>query len=247
MNDKEKLNFKYYKEKIENRKFTEYDIIGFLILIRAYISEKDYPILCDFANNIAHRNRNRGKVYDNILNSNKECYEKDENGNATIRKKDNDKPIFYEETVDKKVKGYDGIEYDEWFNECEKMAKEHEIKITKTIAKELLICIFSLLQKTKIEKYCKEKEENIQIDATLELNIGKNSIGLYTVDNSWENGERVCFMEIKNITIFEENIQEYGFINDAVQTFRKKNILYLATNKNILKSSKPRNSKLNQP
>ena len=38
MTDKELLNLKYYKEKIEKRKFTEYDIIGFLVLIREHIN-----------------------------------------------------------------------------------------------------------------------------------------------------------------------------------------------------------------
>ena len=43
MNEKELVNLNHYKYLIENRKFDEYDIIGFLVLIREYLNKDKNP------------------------------------------------------------------------------------------------------------------------------------------------------------------------------------------------------------
>lgn len=66
MTEKELLDLKHYKNLIENRKFDEYDISGFLVLIREHITSKEHPLFRDFADGIAHRKRDKGIIYDKI-------------------------------------------------------------------------------------------------------------------------------------------------------------------------------------
>ena len=47
--------FKHYKYVIENRKFDEYDILGFLIFVRNFISKDKYKYIYEFTDLVAHR------------------------------------------------------------------------------------------------------------------------------------------------------------------------------------------------
>ena len=66
---KERYLLKCYKEKIENNNFTEIDIYGFLILMRSYIYEANLLYIREFADLIAHRQRNQGLIKEAIKNA----------------------------------------------------------------------------------------------------------------------------------------------------------------------------------
>ncbi len=229
MTDKELLNLKYYKEKIEKRKFTEYDIIGFLVLIREHINNNINPIFHDFANGTAHRTRNQGIIYDSMYNAELECYELDETGNIIgLKRNSYGKPIMCVLTDNNKVKGYNGIEYNVWLEECKNISKQFNIKITPMIAKELLVCMFSIFHRAKIKTNKFSQNKKIKINGSLELFIKEdNSISLVTSDDNKKY--TVCFMKINDITVLKSN-----FIMESVETFRKRGILYLKSNDDIL-------------
>ena len=63
-----KKMLEHYKNVIENRSFAEYDILGFLIFIRRHLN-KDNVYIREFADLIAHRERDRGIVVDCITAS----------------------------------------------------------------------------------------------------------------------------------------------------------------------------------
>lgn len=203
MTDKELVNLEHYRILIEKRKFNEYDIIGFLILIREYINIKTNPIFHDFANGIAHRERNKGIIYDNIYN-------------AIIN--------GYTITKDNKVTGYNGIEYNRWIKECKFISCQFNIKITPIIMKELLLCMFSIFHRSKIITNKNSIDKKVKIKGSIELITSKDSISFITSDDI--NKLCICFMKMEGIEI----INNIGFILDSVETYRKNKKLYLKSN-----------------
>lgn len=127
MNSKEKINLLHYKELIEKRKFDEYDIIGFLILIRRHLDKNITPFICDFADGVAHRERDRGVAYNNIHNA---------YGNK------------FKINPDGTVKDFYGISNTAWGEELDDIALRFNIKITSIVQSEILLCIISLFQDT---------------------------------------------------------------------------------------------------
>ena len=57
---KEQIILNHYKTIIEKRAFDEYDILGFLIFIRAWVTNDG--VIREFCDLIAHRERNQGRV-----------------------------------------------------------------------------------------------------------------------------------------------------------------------------------------
>ena len=229
MNEKEKVNLKYYKDIIEKRKFTEYDIIGFLVLIREYIDKSTNPIFHDFADGTAHRKRNKGIIYDCMYNAELACYKFDEEGNIADCKRDEyGRPILFVTTSTGKVGGYHGLSYDAWLKECHSISEQFNIRITPIIAKELLVCMFSIIHRAIIKTDSRSIKKKVKINGSVEMMSGPgNSLSLLTSDDNKKF--TVCFMKIENMTVFKSD-----FIMDGVDTFRKGGILYLRENNDII-------------
>ena len=209
MNEKELNNLEHYKQLIENRKFDEYDIMGFLVLIREYLDSKKNPIIFDIANGTAHRKRNKGKIYDCIYFAIQNNYSIDKNGH---------------------VEGYHGVFDSEWKLECTNLSKQFNIKITPIISTELAVCMFSIIHRSRYETDKKLNNKKLSIKGSIEMMTGENSLSILTSDDI--NKITVCFMKIENIDVIEKN----EFIMNAVETYRKNKFLYLRSNgKDILK------------
>ena len=130
MDKKEKVMLQHYKSIIENKRFDEYDILGFLIFIRRHInSELNY--IQEFADLIAHRERDRGLVLKCISAAIDNEYMTMENGKTIV--------------------GYHGLELDTWNNQWKRLAMKVEIALDEEIIKEITLCIFSLSQFTQYD------------------------------------------------------------------------------------------------
>lgn len=212
MNVKELKNLEHYRNIIENRKFDEYDIIGFLVLIREHINQKQNPIFYDIANGTAHRKRNRGKIYDSIYYAILNNYAINQDGH---------------------VVGYNGILNDEWKLECANLSKQFNIKITPIISIELAVCMFSIIHRSEYETDEKSINKEIKIKGSIELLTSEKCFSILTSDDI--NKLTICFMKIENIQILKKNC----FIMDVVETYRKNNFLYLRSkDAEILKVTK---------
>ena len=208
MNNKEIINLKKYKKLIETRKFDEYDIIGFLILIRPYL-DNNTPFIFDFANGIAHRERDRGHAFQCIMDAAINDYQVDEKG---------------------KVIGYNGINEEEWNNEWNYISKRFLIKMTRIIISEITLCIYSLFQ-FSIFRYSNEiLKNNPQLkdyQGTFELLID-NDNNLHLSTSEKKTGCFVCYGRINNTQV--DNKYRNKFFMDAVETSRMNKKLYLICN-----------------
>lgn len=198
---KEKFIFEHYKKILEERIFDEYDILGFLIFIRRHISSSKYPYIRDFADLIAHRNRKRGKIM--------ECID------AGI--------THHHETLSgpNVVKGYSGMNYNDWEKEWFDLATEFEITLSAPIIIEITVCAFSLAQCTE---YVGEKSSN---KGKIELFQGKdNCLALASV--AAEKGSPyICFSKVGS---FDYKKQYYfGIIDEPVEAVRIDGTLHLKT------------------
>jgi len=129
MNLKAKFILKHYKELLENRKFTEFDILGFLIFIRSFIHKNPkYRLIEEFADLVAHRERDQGIAMECIANAIDNKYLCKANS--------------------KEIEGYNGIDEDEWKNQWYNLGSQFQITINDDIIKEITLCIYSLAQKT---------------------------------------------------------------------------------------------------
>ncbi len=168
MNQKEIINLKYYKDKIEKRKFDEYDIIGFLILIRRHLDKNVTPFLCDFADGIAHRERNKGVAYNNI--------HKAYGNNFTIN-------------PDGTIKDFYGISNIAWENELNDISIRFNIKITPIVQSEILLCIISIFQYTLfIDK------KNQSFNGRHEISISDNGKLHFCLANHFF----ICYAKLEN-------------------------------------------------
>ena len=212
MNIKELNNLEHYKYLIENRKFDEYDIMGFLVLIREHINQKKNPMIYDIANGTAHRKRNKGKIYDSMYYAVLNNYSTNKEGH---------------------VEGYHGIFNDEWKIECSNLSQQFHIKITHIISIELAICMFSIVHRSEYQTNSKSINKEISIKGSIEMLTNKDNLSILTSDDI--NKITVCFMKIDNVEIFKKDF----FIMNVVETYRKKGFLYLKSgNEDILKVTK---------
>lgn len=200
MNEKEVKSLKHYKYIIENRKFDEYDIMGFLMLIREHLNKKKNPIIYDIADGTAHRNRNKGELYDSMYN-------------AALNN--------YLVNDDNHVEGYNGILENKWKQECLNLTKQFNIKITPIISIELAVCMFSIIHRSKFETNRKSFNKDINIKCSIEMVTDEDSLAILTSDDI--KNITVCFMKIENIEIIKKN----EFIWNPVETYRKNGFLFL--------------------
>jgi hypothetical protein len=72
VDSKEKALVKEIRGKIIRKKYDEIDILGLLVLLRGYSSEGSATF--EFANFVAHRERDRGAIYDYLVEGTKQFY-----------------------------------------------------------------------------------------------------------------------------------------------------------------------------
>jgi len=195
----------YYRNLIRDKKFDEIDIIGFLIFIRSFIDRNDkYNYIKEFADLVAHRERNKGKVKDSIKNAIDNNYKCDTNS--------------------KEIMGYNGIYVEDWKKEWISLGNEFNIFINEDIIKEITLCIFSLAQKT-IYKYKDEnKEEHFLGVIEFIANSTTGQIGLATTEGK-ENSLYICFSTYNGYIIDKKYDGEP--IKEIIHTCRDNGILKL--------------------
>lgn len=202
MNEKEIIILHHYKEIIENRKFDEYDILGFLIFIREKIDKSKCKFIHEFCDLIAHRKRNKGVIKNNIVTAINNSYEVN---------------------TKKQLKNYQGIKWNSWVKEWNNVSKELDIDILKEkkILKEITICIMSLAQDTKYynKDVCIGKVE-VFID-------GCKNLCLITTEVKTDSLKVVLMKSgpFENI-INDDN----GFLNYPIETKRENDKLNLYCN-----------------
>lgn len=125
MDRKIQQSLRHYLELFANRKFDEYDVYGFLILVRDNVT----GWLHDFSDLVAHRKREKGKIY-NVIE--KALLNSGQDGEIVL------------EQDGKTVKGYRGIQNNALQNEIKKFAKTYGYNLKKDILDEIVLCIFSI-------------------------------------------------------------------------------------------------------
>ena len=124
LDDKEEVMIRHYSAIFKRHCFDEYDVLGFLIVIRRLIrSNNTYRGILEFADLIAHRERDRGQAF-----------------NAVKQAIENEYATF----DGKKVIGYEGITESEWKNEWKNLCSELKIPYTKQLIDEITLCVCSL-------------------------------------------------------------------------------------------------------
>lgn len=197
MDAKEEKMLEHYKNVIENRFFDEYDILGFLIFIRRHLN-KDNVYIREFADLIAHRERDRGLVVNCITASIENDYQ---TGKGS-----------------KKVIGYNGLHYEQWENEWILFGKGFGIVFDEKIVKEITLCIFSLIHFTQ---YNDKKGHSGKIDL-FQGNDGSLALATSTDDS---HSPFVCFAKLDNVNFVRE--LPAGYIRKPVETIRENGQLQL--------------------
>ena len=188
MDKKEVVLFNHYKMLFEEDLFNEYDVLGFLIMLRPYLSK--YKYLLEFANVIAHRKRDRGIAMGCITVVQNNSFELFAGTNHVV--------------------GFRGIRYEALENDIICAFREQTIKISKKIAKEIILCIFSLSQFVEYEK--------ATIKGLMYLVQGKNNTLALCATEGKEDSYFVCFScieEIKHIKLLSG-----GLIREPVEAIR---------------------------
>jgi len=190
LDKKAQIMLSHYKSILEQRLFDEYDILGFLIFIRTYITREQYPYLHDFGDLIAHRNRDKGVAMEAITSAIQNAY-------ATIPDQ-------------KAVQDYHGIDSKKLKKEWATFGKDFGIVIDDTIIKEATICLLSLMQFTEYDdgKY-KGKMELFQSN--------DNHLTVITTEER-SDSPKVCFAKCGPIQFVKEYTA--GHITSAVETVR---------------------------
>ena len=193
MDLKAKFIMEHYKKLIENREFDEFDILGFLIFIRSFIKpNKQYPLIEEFADLVAHREREKGKVMECIKNAIDNNYSYISNS--------------------KRIQGYCGINENDWKNEWIKFGNVFNILINDDILKEITLCIFSLAQKTI---YNDKKGHNGMIEFDAVSKSGE--IALLTTEGK-KDSLFICFAKYGEYII--DTKYDGVPITEIVSTFR---------------------------
>lgn len=199
MDEKEKQILKRYKTLIEMSTFDEYDILGFLIFIRRHLNNGEHPNILEFADLVAHRGRDRGRVNDCIVTAIKNNYATKQDG--------------------KTVLGYNGMKYDKWVKEWKNIADRLEIIINKKIIEELTLCIFSLAQFSQYN----DKDNNGS--GRMELFFSKNgSLCLSTTEGN-RDSLYVCYAMFGSFKLCREIA--IGYLKNPVETVRENGKLRL--------------------
>lgn len=147
MDNKEIQLINNYKNRFLNNNFTEYDIYGFLIIIRRHIVKKErYKLIMEFCDLVAHRTRDRGIIMD-----------------AICQMLENKKNINYIDNV-------------EWKREWQRLSAKLNLNLTNRNIDEITMCIYSLCQNTiynnkKNPKYAKKHIGYVKIIVDINNNI----------------------------------------------------------------------------
>ncbi len=229
IDEKAKKILLHYKNIIEDRSFDEYDILGFLIFIRGIIPENEYNYIHEFCNTIAHRNRDRGIIYNSVRCAIESNYEL--KNNLLI------------------IKNYSGIKEETWYKQWNKAGMSLDININMEIIKDITLCVFSLVQnsiydvKAAVDQdgdgvRSKTYEEKKNSDKSIENEIkeieyhggiclcqtASNEIALLTYDDS-----KYSKMGCLSKTDKYDFVRTFpaGLIRKPVETVREKGILRL--------------------
>lgn len=206
MDDKAGMILIHYRYIIENRLFDEYDVLGFLIFIREYISDTEYPYIREFSHLVAHRGRDRGCVNSCIV--------------AAI---ENDYRTKHESN---EVEGYRGMEYQKWKDEWKNLGEEYGIVIDDEIIGELTLCVFSLAQFTN---YIDKKGRG---RGRIELFFGKDrSLALVTTEGE-SDSLYVCFSKFGCFELCRDI--PGGYLENVVETIRINGRLRLRDTKGFI-------------
>lgn len=207
MDLKANLILEHYKQLIENREFDEFDILGFLIFIRNFIkSSKNFVLIKEFADLVAHRERDRGKVMTCISNAIDNNYTYDVNK--------------------RKIEGYNGINEENWKKEWIDLGIEYTINMNDDIIKEITLCIFSLAQKT-IYNDSNGHSGTIEFDAISKT--GK--IALFTTEGK-KDSLFICFSTYDGYII--DSKYDGKPIDEVVYTYRDNGRLKLKCNSAVI-------------
>ena len=202
----------HYKKIIEERTFNEYDVMGFLILIREYIPEnklndtnKYYMSIKDFADGIAHRKRNKGKIF----NSFKEA-------------KDNDYCSYDNSPM---IKGVNGFNYNYYLEAWRKIGQYFEINMSDKIIKDIMVCVCSLLQFTIYET---STENDCERFGRLCLLINNDQLDLCIIPHD-KAKPFICYLLIENINdyLLDHEYKWNQSVNAPFTTIRKNGQLKL--------------------
>lgn len=125
MDEKEKSMTNHYLKLFSTKDFDEYDVYGFLILIRDYAK----GWLKDFSHLIAHRIREKGKLH-NLLE--KVLLESGKNGEIVLNKDG------------RTVKGYKSLQTSSLQNEIRQFVNKYGYVLDDDTLNQIVLCIFSI-------------------------------------------------------------------------------------------------------
>lgn len=201
--EKERLMISHYFDLIAQNAFTEYDILGFLIVLRRGLDKEEYQYIFDFSNLVAHRNRNRGVAVNAIKGAIQNEYQ------------------FVDGT--KKIQGYRGIHYDQWVFEWKSLAEYFSVDVSDETIHDITICVFSLAQNTLYD--CgKMNGSNSHHYGQIELFAAKSREVMLGTHELNEENTYIWFASTSN-----KPIKDLMPINATVETFRENGILHLRT------------------
>ena len=180
---KEAVMLRHYQKLFDNYSFDEFDILGFLMLVRRFI-QSGYICILEFADLVAHRFRDRGRAMTCIssaIDNNYETY----NG--------------------KIVKGYHGIDECSWRTEWQQLFSDLCIALNERLLKEITICIFSLAHGSE---YMDVKGHH----GYLILGRGKNNTLALSTTEGNSDSLYVCFCLLRDID-FNQKREDFLYQN----------------------------------
>ena len=191
LNQKETLMLRHYSKLLDEFLFDEYDILGFLMLIRERIrKEKTYPCILEFSDLIAHYERDRGLVFDAIKTA-------IDNG--------------YKTTDGKRIIDYKGIDETTWISEWDGLLTELNISVNKRLLDEITICICSLANGSS---YYNEKSRH---SGFMYLGFSENKIALVTTEGE-RNSLHITFFVYSGISLNVDRKYDFGkWIGETVR------------------------------
>lgn len=191
LNQKETLMLRHYSKLLDEFLFDEYDILGFLMLIRERIrKEKTYPCILEFSDLIAHYERDRGLVFDAIKTA-------IDNG--------------YKTTDGKRIIDYKGIDETTWISEWDGLLTELNISVNKRLLDEITICICSLANGSS---YYNKKSRHAGI---MYLGFSENKIALITTEGE-RKSLHITFFVYSGISLNVDRKYDFGkWIGETVR------------------------------
>jgi hypothetical protein len=202
LDDKEEVMIRHYSTIFKSHCFDEYDVLGFLIVIRRLIrSNNTYRGILEFADLIAHRERDRGQAF-----------------NAVKQAIENE----YATYDGKKVIGYEGITESEWKSEWESLCGELKIPYTKQLIDEITLCICSLANGSLYKK------GNDHI-GKMYIAVDSDTVALMTTEGK-KDSLSVGFFVYKGISA--EVKKGYEFPGISIETKRVNDRLVLVADDN---------------